>query len=162
MVYIFVYLFLEVMVSTYLASFFGGIFTFFEIIITAFVGAYLLKNFKYSLMANVKNFAKGKMSQGEFMTNNVANALGAVLLIIPGYLTDIFGILLQFSLFTALFTKLFAFTILSKNTTNYKGASNNDGEHFEHFGYTHTTKRRYNDEEIIDVEIIDDSKSIKH
>ena len=162
MIYIFLYLFLEVMISTYFASLFGGIFTFFEIVITAFIGVFLLKNFKYSLMANMKNFAKGEMSQSEFVTNNVANALGAVLLIIPGYFTDILGILLQFSIFTLLFTKLFAFTILSRNNSGYRGSKDKNEKHFEQFNYTHTTKRRYDDDEIIDVEIIDDSKSIKH
>ena len=154
MIYIFLYLFLEVMVSVYFASMLGGLYTFLEIIISAFIGVFLLKNFRYSLMLNIKSLAKGEITQEDFVKQNVAKALGAVLLVIPGFLTDIIGILLQFGVITLFLTKIFKFKIAPKN----------EEQPFTQKSYTYeyTQKRRYDDDEIIDVEIIDDSKSIKH
>lgn len=155
-IYIFLYLFLEVMVSTYFASMLGGLYTFFEIVISAFIGMFLLKNFKYSLMMNIKSLTKGEITQEDFIKQNVANAIGAILLIIPGFLTDIVGILLQFGILTRILTKIFKFKIASK--TN----SNDSFSEYQEQQFTYKQKRRYDDDEIIDVEVIDDSKSIKH
>lgn len=115
MIYIFLYLFLEVIASTYFASMLGGLYTFLVIIITAFIGGFLLKNFKYSLMLNIKSFTKGEITQEDFIKQNVANAIGAILLILPGFLTDIIGILLQFGILTRILTKIFKFKIAPKN-----------------------------------------------
>ena len=156
MIYIFLYLFLEVMVSTYFASMLGGLYTFLEIVISAFIGMFLLKNFKYSLMLNIKSLTKGEITQEDFIKQNVANAIGAILLIIPGFLTDIVGILLQFGILTRILTKIFKFKIASK--TN----SNESFSEYQEQQFTYKQKRRYDDDEIIDVEVIDDSKSINH
>lgn len=156
MIYIFLYLFLEVMVSTYFASMLGGLYTFLEIVISAFIGMFLLKNFKYSLMMNIKSLTKGEITQEDFIKQNVANAIGAILLIIPGFLTDIVGILLQFGILTRILTKIFKFKIASK--TN----SNESFSEYQEQQFTYKQKRRYDDDEIIDVEVIDDSKSINH
>lgn len=144
------------MVSTYFASMLGGFYTFLEIIITAFIGGFLLKNFKYSLMMNIKSLAKGEITQEDFIKQNVANAIGAISLILPGFLTDIIGILLQFGILTRILTKIFKFKIAPKTTQNEN--------HFEYTqeNFTYKQKRRYDDEEIIDVEVIDNSHSIKH
>jgi len=155
-IYIFLYLFLEVMVSTYFASMLGGLYTFLEIIITAFIGGFLLKNFKYSLMMNIKSLTKGEITQEDFIKQNVANAIGAILLILPGFLTDIIGILLQFGILTRVLTKIFKFKLAQKKPHD----ENNFGHQEQHF--TYKQKRRYDDEEIIDVEVIDNSHSIKH
>ncbi|MDD2697365.1 MAG: FxsA family protein [Arcobacteraceae bacterium] len=156
MIYIFLYLFLEVMVTTYFASMLGGFFTFLEIIITAFIGGFLLKNFKYSLMLNIKALTKREITQEEFIKQNVANAIGAILLIIPGFLTDIVGVLLQFGILTRVLTKIFKFKIAPKNTQNEPKF------HYQEENFTYKQKRRYDDDEIIDVEIIDDSRTINH
>lgn len=156
MIYIFLYLFLEVMVSTYFASFLGGFYTFLEIVFSALVGLFLLKNFKYSLMLNIKSLTKGEITQEDFIKQNVANAIGAILLIIPGFLTDIIGVLLQFGILTRFLTKIFKFKIDSK-TTHAEPKF-----HYQEENFTYKQKRRYYDDEIIDVEVIDDSKSINH
>ncbi len=156
MIYIFLYLFLEVMVSSYFISLLGGFYTFLEIIISAFIGVFLLKNFKYSLMLNIVALTKGEITQQDFIKQNVANAIGAILLIVPGFLTDIIGVLLQFGLLSMLLTKIFSFKKEPKNTQN-----ENPFE-FQEENFTYKQKRRYDDDEIIDVEIIDSSHSIKH
>ncbi len=157
MIYIFLYLFLEVIVSTYFASMLGGLYTFLEIVISAFIGMFLLKNFKYSLMMNIKSLTKGETTQEDFIKQNVANAIGAILLIIPGFLTDIVGILLQFGILTRILTKIFKFKIASKTNSNESFSEYQE----QQFAYKQK-RRRYDDDEIIDVEVIDDSKSINH
>ncbi len=146
------------MVTTYFASILGGFATFLEIIITAFIGIFLLKNFKFSLMMNIKALTQGEITQEDFIKQNVANAIGAILLIIPGFLTDIIGIFLQFGILTRILTKVFTFKVAPKQNQTH----NENNFYYENQNFTYTQKRRYDDDEIIDVEVIDDSKSIKH
>jgi len=150
------------MVFVYFASFLGGFYTFLEIIISGFVGVFLLKNFKYSLMSNMKDLAKGEISQADFIKLNVAKAIGAFLLVLPGFLTDIVGILLQFGVVTLLLTKIFKFKVVPQNQKTY---TNDDFEYKNtnsQTNFNYTKKRRYDDDEIIDVEVTSDSKSINH
>jgi UPF0716 family protein affecting phage T7 exclusion len=102
----------------------------------------VLSNFKYSLFEYAIQLAKGEISQEEFMAKNITTALGAVLLIIPGYFSDILGILFQFS----------AFTSMAVNRYNVKsGKCNTD------FKQNNIKK----DSDVIDVEIISDNATIK-
>lgn len=155
MIYIFVYLFIEVIVSTFFASMFGGFLTFIEIVLSAIIGLSLLKTFQYSLNENIRNLTQGKITQDEFMAKNMNKALGAILLIIPGFFTDILGVFLLLGLFTFLLGKIFTFQAKNNNTQN--------SYNYTYTNYSQTTqKRRENDEDIIDVEIIDSYDSIKH
>jgi len=146
MKYFLIYLFLEVMVSTTIASAIGGFMTFIEIIATAIIGIFMLQNFKYSLSSNIKDLMQGEIAQDEFMQRNLGNALGAILLIIPGFFTDILGVLLQFGVLTMIIGKIFSFK--PTNTQNYYESQ-----------FTNYTRKE--DDEIIDVEVIDKHSSIK-
>lgn len=157
MIYLLIYLFLEVMISSWVAGSIGGLNTFFSIILTAIIGVYLLKNFKFSLMESINEARSGNITQEEFIKTNVAKAIGAVLLVIPGFFTDFIGLALQFGLFTMLLTKLFKFKVPNNQNQTYSTSSS--------FHYTQTNFNNSNykgsKDEIIDVEVIDDSKSIK-
>jgi len=142
LLYFLIYLFIEVMVSSSFSSSIGGLGTFFEIIISALAGIGILANFKISFIESILRFKDAQITKQEFIQENVGRALGAILLVIPGFFTDIIGLLLQFSLFITLFSKIFATQADDSNFQTY-----------------HKTKGETN--EIIDVEIIDDSKSIK-
>lgn len=157
MVYIFLYLFLEVMVSTFFASMLGGLLTFIEIVLSAFIGIFLLRTFQFSIMESGQKLSRGEITQDEFITSNMSKAIGAVLLIVPGFFTDIIGIFLQFGILTVLLTKLFSFKPKQRDTQNQYNSSQ---FHYETYSNYQEPKRRY-DEEIIDVEVIDDNKSIK-
>ena len=155
MIYFLIYLFLEVMVSSSVAGSIGGLNTFLEIIISAIIGIFLLKNFKYSLSENINKARTGQITQEEFIKTNVGRAIGAVLLIVPGIFTDTLGIILQFGFLTMLFSKIFKFKSPSKSshyTSNFE---------YNQYNSNNTNYKRGNDE-IIDVEVIDDNKSIKH
>jgi len=143
------------MISSSIAGSIGGLNTFFEIIITAIFGIFLLKNFKYSLSENINKARNGQITQEEFIKTNVGRAIGAILLIVPGFFTDILGIILQFGFLTMLFSRIFTFKSPNK-TSKYP----------KNFGHSqpnsNNTHYKGVNDEIIDVEIIDDDKSIKH
>lgn len=160
MVYIFVYLFLEVMISTFFASILGGLLTFIEIVLSAFIGLYLLKNFQYSINDNIRDLSSGNITQDEFMAKNMNSVVGAILLVIPGFFTDFLGILFIFGIFTFLIGKVFSFKPkheTGKNSYTYTTYTytNQYNEHNQN------KSRREKDEDIIDVEVIDNHDSIK-
>ena len=142
MVYFLLYLFIEVMVSSSISSYIGGLSTFFELILSAIIGIVILQNFPYSLMESIAQARSGQITQDEFIKTNVARAIGAVLLIVPGFFTDIVGVLLQFDFFILFFSKIFSFKKVDETKKDYTNKGVND--------------------EIIDVEVIDDNSSIKY
>jgi len=152
LVYFLIYLFIEVMLSSTIAGSIGGLSTFFEILISAIVGIVILQNFKYSLVESISKARSGQITQEEFIKTNVGRAIGAILLIVPGFFTDIIGVLLQFGILTMMFSKIFSF----KPTTNYSQTNFEYNSSSNNSQYTKGSK-----DEIIDVEIIDDNKSIK-
>ncbi len=133
MIYFLIYLFLEVTISVNIASQIGAFATFAEIIISAILGFGLLANFRYTFFETMQALNNRTISIEEFQKLNAFSVMGALLLILPGFFSDILGILLQFSFFATIFAR----KIL--NIKN-KPAKFND--------------RR--DNEVIDVEIIDD------
>ncbi len=136
------------MISSSISSAIGGLWTFFEIILSAVIGILLLQNFKYALSENMMDLARGNITQQDFMRLNVFTALGAVLLIIPGFFTDIIGVFLQFEFFALLLAKKFL----------KKGSKKDQNDPFE---YTEFKYQNKGDEDVIDVEIIDDNRTIK-
>lgn len=158
MLYFILYVFIEVMVSSTISGQIGEFNTFLELVISAIAGIFLLQNFKFSLLDKINDVKNGNLTQEEFIKSSIGAAIGAILLIVPGFFTDILGILLQFSLFTMVFTKIFKFKPKAKpmNNSSYSQSK-----------YTYTNTQFYNtkqkgDDDVIDVEIIDDNKSIKH
>lgn len=162
MIYFFIYLFLEVMISSTITSAIGGLNTFFEILLTAIIGMIILKNFKLSLVENIAKARTGQITQEEFIKANAGKAIGAILLIVPGFFTDILGILLQFSFLVGMLGKVFSF----KNPNHRTTYSTNFGSttfEYDEKTYKNTNNSNYkrNKDEIIDVEVIDDTKPLK-
>ncbi len=115
MPFVIIYLFIEVLVSVEFASQLGGLLTFLEIIVSAFIGLFLLTNFRYTLSKSMNDLMSGAISAQDFQKMSLFTLVGAVLLMIPGFFSDILGILLQFSFFG----KLFASRVLNlKNRKN--------------------------------------------
>lgn len=142
MIYFIVYLFLEVLVSVNISSAIGGLATFFEILLSAFFGISILINFRKTLSENMTAVSYSCIDLEQFQRLNLFTILGGILLVIPGFLTDILGVLLQFS----------AFTSMAVNRYNVK------------FGSCKTDFEKNNKEKdinVIDVEIISDNTSSK-
>jgi len=102
MVYFIVYLFLEVLISVQISSKIGGLATFFEILLSAFIGISILINFRKTLVENMTAVSYNCIDLEQFQRLNLFTLFGAILLIVPGFLTDILGILMQFSVFTSM------------------------------------------------------------
>ncbi len=100
MLYFLLYLFLETYVSVKIASLLGPVGTFIEIIATALYGMWIIKNMHIQMMATMQALMEGSISVEEFESMNLYTLVGAILLIVPGFLTDIIGLLLQFGVFS--------------------------------------------------------------
>lgn len=102
MIYFLIYLFLEVIVSVNISSAIGGLATFLEILASAFIGVVLLVNFRETFINNLRAVSYNCISLEEFQRLNLFSVIGALLLILPGFLTDIVGLLMQFSVITSM------------------------------------------------------------
>ena len=144
------------MISSAIAGEIGGLLTFAEILLSVVIGTTLLRSFQFSLSDKINAVKNGQITQDEFVKSSMVKAIGAILLIVPGFFTDILGILLQFGMFTMIFSKIFTFKPKSTNNTNYSQAS---------YTYTQFNEIKPNqnkgDDDVIDVEVIDDNKHIK-
>ncbi len=105
MLYFILYLFIETFVSVKIASVIGPFWTFVEIVATAVYGMWILKNMHLQLAVTMQALANGEISMEEFESMNLYTAIGAILLIIPGFFTDILGLLLQFGVFSKFIAK---------------------------------------------------------
>ena len=137
MIYFLLYLFFEVLISVNISSEIGGLNTFGEIIFSAFVGLYILFHFQATLGENMRAVSTRQIDLKKFQELNIFTLLGAVFLIIPGFLTDIIGVFLQFHVFTSILVNRFS----AKYNSKPKESNSN---------YT-------KDDDVIDVEIISDS-----
>lgn len=121
MIYLFfAYLFVEVLLSVQVANVLGGLGVFSEIMLSGFVGLALLLNVKTTMVESLKAMSNNCITIQEFQELNIFALLGAVLLILPGILSDVIGILMQFSVFTAL--------IVSRFNKNNGGCKTTQGE----------------------------------
>ena len=142
MKYFLLYVFLEVIVSVNIASSLGALLTFVEIVLSAFIGVSILLNFRSTLAENLSAVSYKQIDLVQFQKLNLFTLIGAILLLIPGFLTDIIGIIMQFSVFTSMLV-------------NRYGVKSNENKMYEE---NHHIKK---DSDVIDVEIISDSTTIK-
>jgi len=138
MIYFIVYLFFEVLISVNLSSAIGSLMTFFVILISAAFGIMILINFRKTLAENMSAVSYNCIDLKQFQSLTLFTIFGAILLILPGFLTDIVGLLMQFSVFT---------TMLVNRYHVKSGSCKTDFE-------ANTIKK---DLDVIDVEIISDN-----
>ncbi len=143
MIYFLIYLFLEVIISVKISSSIGGLITFFEIVVSAFVGILILINFRKTVFENISVVSYNFIDLEELQRLNLFTLLGAIFLIVPGFLTDILGILMQFS------------TPMSILVNRYNVKSGNCNRNYNN---TNNLKK---DSDVIDVEIISDNTTIE-
>ncbi len=136
MVFVLLYILLETLITVNIASRIGGLATFVEIVVSAFIGLFLLTNFRYTLANNAMMLFSKEIDADEFMKSNIYSFVGAVLLIVPGFFSDMLGVLLQFSVVGTFFARKI-FKIKPKQENNFR------------------TYKGETDESIIDVEVVD-------
>lgn len=137
--YFLVYLLLEVFVSVNISSSIGAMATFLEIILSAMFGFVLLANFRNTFGESMQAMQRRTISITEFQKLNAFTLLGALLLILPGFFSDIIGIFLQFTFFATLFARKILHV---KDNIDIDDIQN--------------INKRKEEDEIIDVEVIDD------
>ena len=72
----------------------GGLLTMLGVVVTAIIGLSLLKGQGKAVMARIRtDLAQGHAPVGS-IADSVALAVGGILMLIPGYVTDAFGVLL--------------------------------------------------------------------
>lgn len=142
MIYFIIYLFLEVLISVNISSYIGSMMTFFEIILSAFFGILILVNFRNSLRENLTAVSYSCIDLEQFQSLNLFTIVGAMLLIIPGFLTDTIGVLLQFSVFSTMVVNRFSMNRKNCDTSFKKNNIKKDSD-------------------VIDVEIVHDNSFIK-
>lgn len=140
MIYFLIYLFAEVFLTIEIASKIGGLATFLEILGSGFLGIFILMNFRHALSENLDALRTRQIDMQGFSNRNIMGLLGAILLILPGFLSDLIGILMQFSLLGTL--------IINRFTRKYPTENN----------YTQTTRK---DDHVIDAEIIEHTTSLR-
>ena len=143
MIYFLGYLFLEVLISVNLSSTIGGLMTFVEIVLSALIGVSILVNFRKTLVENMTAVSYNCIDLNQFQKLNLFTLFGAILLVIPGFLTDILGAIMQFSVFTSMIVNRYNVKSGNCKTTFTKPAN---------------IKK---DSDVIDVEIISDNVTIK-
>ena len=92
-----IYLFLETLVTINLGGKLGGFNTFLEMFATALIGAIIIANFKKVLSESMMAIMSKQLNAQEMVTGNLLALIGAVLLILPGFLSDLIGLVFQFS-----------------------------------------------------------------
>lgn len=102
---------------------------------SSILGIVLFRLSPYTLMSSLESFSFGEFDILDVQNATISYLVGAILLIIPGVLSDFIGlVLVMYSLYLHLFAK-----IRPRRYDNFQSFNQNEGE----------------ENEIIDVEIID-------
>jgi UPF0716 family protein affecting phage T7 exclusion len=106
------------------------------IVATAALGIILLQNSPHAIMGQMQSVQRGKLNVKNFQDASMAYFIGAILLILPGVLTDVLGVLaLSYTLYLQFVAKLTP----------------------EQSNFTPNFKNQKGDDNVIDVEIIDEN-----
>ncbi len=94
------YLVAEVVAIYYISEHVKFSVLFIEVVVSAIIGAGVLLSLRFSMLETLLSFSQGKIGVFELLGGNFSRAWGAFLLILPGVICDVAGILfLIFSYF---------------------------------------------------------------
>ncbi|MFZ2967520.1 MAG: FxsA family protein [Sulfuricurvum sp.] len=141
MIYFFLYFFLEVILTSAVASKIGGLMMFAEIMVSGLIGLVIIVNFRTTLVVNLMELKERRLSANGFYQRNVLALLSALLFIVPGILSDTIALLLQISLFFGLIINHFRPKIAEEKS--------------------YSTPTYSKDDHVIDAEIISDTPSLR-
>ncbi|RLA76619.1 MAG: FxsA family protein [Epsilonproteobacteria bacterium] len=123
----------ELILSLKIIEMIGAMWSLAWIIGTIFIGITLLKNSQHAILGSLTAVSKGKLDLYNFQNASMAYMLGSILLIIPGILSDMIGVM---ALVYTFYLQLVAKITPEKPNFNQKG-----------------------DDDVIDVEVIDEYNS---
>ena len=144
MIYFLIYLFLEVLLTVQVASQIGGLMMFGEILFSAFIGIAILFNFRATLLSNIMELRERRVDANGFYKRNLLSLLGAILLILPGILTDIIAVAIHLFLAGQL--------IVNRFTPKYPEEDSQTKQNTSYYS---------KDDNVIDAEIISDPPALR-
>ncbi len=144
MIYFLIYLFLEVLLTVQVASQIGGLMMFGEIVLSAFIGIAILFNFRATLLSNIMELRERRVDANGFYKRNLLSLLGAILLILPGILTDIIAVAIHLFLAGQL--------IVNRFTPKYPEENSQTKQNTSYYS---------KDDNVIDAEIISDPPALR-
>ena len=118
------YFFLEVIITITLGGKIGGLNTFLEIVLSALLGVVIMMNFKKVFMNSLAAVMSRQLSAQQLIAGNFLALIGAVFLVLPGFLSDIVGLLLQLGFIKNILATRIKAPQTEKRNHTYKG--NND------------------------------------
>ena len=128
---------MEIFLTIELGVAIGGFNLFLEIFLTAIIGGLIIKNFKMALAQSISAIMMKQSDVKELIKGNLIGFIGALLLIIPGVVTDSVGVIMLL-----VFVKN---VYLAPKQAEYRPTQSNfEGE-----------------DDVIDVEIIEHNTAIK-
>ena len=127
------FLIAELILSLKVIEMIGAMWSLVWIIGTIFIGTTLLKNSQYAILGSLTAVSKGKLDLRNFQNASMAYMFGALLLIVPGILSDTMGVI---ALCYTVYLQFVAKITPEKPNFNQKG-----------------------DDDVIDVEVIDERDS---
>ena len=87
------FLIAELILSLKVIETIGAMWSLVWIIGTIFIGTTLLKNSQYAILGSLNAVSKGKLDLRNFQNASMAYMIGALLLIVPGILSDTIGVM---------------------------------------------------------------------
>ncbi|MEA3434492.1 MAG: FxsA family protein [Campylobacterota bacterium] len=87
------FLLLELYLSLEVGENIGFLWSAIWIVVSMLIGFRLLQSSSLTLMGNLNSVSRGKLSMQSFQNASTAYLIGALFLIIPGVLTDLFGLI---------------------------------------------------------------------
>ncbi len=117
---------IELIIFIEVGSYIGSLYVILSIIFTVFLGYYLIKQKLRSISLGMLNFNNIHDIYAQY-TTSIYSFLGGLLLIIPGYLTDLIGLLVLLPFFRPQLSHYFESRYKTKNSkTNKKNIIDGD------------------------------------
>ena len=117
---------IELIIFIEVGSYIGSLYVILSIIFTVFLGYYLIKQKLRSISLGMLNFNNIHDVYAQY-TTSIYSFLGGLLLIIPGYLTDLIGLLVFLPFFRPQLSHYFESRYKTKNSkTNKKNIIDGD------------------------------------
>lgn len=92
----------EIIVSSVYISYLGFWIFLSQTILTVFLGVVIFLTTQEHVLDLVTSFSRQEIDAKEILTSTISRSFGALLMILPGALSDIIGLLLFFGVFTPL------------------------------------------------------------